>query len=140
VSHIYEYLCPINGITTPLLVDLPHGGNLYPDDFSYSCPKSMLEACEERFLDELYTAPTLDKGGALLQAKFPRTYVDPNRAANDIDPLLFETPWPNTPPQNGRSIHGHGVVMRLIHQGESIYGHPLTHLDVTKRIENYYAL
>lgn len=137
---IYEYAVPDNGITCPLLVDLPHGGRTYPPDFNFSCLKSDLELCEERYLDELFNPPVVNAGGVVLMAKFPRTYVDPNRAINDIDQLLFETPWMEPTALNGRSQHGHGTIMRLIRAGEPIYNRPLSHDEAINRIKEYYSI
>ena len=92
-SEICEYAIGDNGITAPLLVDLPHSGNTYPQDFSFSCPFRSLELCEERYLDELFVPAATRNGGIAVKANFPRTYVDVNRAINDIDQLLFDTPW-----------------------------------------------
>lgn len=136
---ICEYAIPDNGITVPLLLDLPHGGGIYPDDFGFSCPRRSLELCEERFLDILYTPPATQSGGAVIKANFPRTYVDTNRAVNDIDQLLFKTPWMEPTLQNGRSIHGHGVVMRLIRPEEPIYSRMLSHHEVRTRLDVYYS-
>lgn len=138
-SDICEYTIPDNGISCPLLVDLPHSGDIYPEDFDYSCTKQTLELCEERYLGELYGHPTLAVGGAFLKANFPRTYVDPNRAINDIDQLLLESAWPEPVLENGRSIHGHGLIMRLIRAAEPIYSRPLSHQEIHYRIERYYS-
>jgi N-formylglutamate amidohydrolase len=136
---ICEYLIPDKGIGFPLLVDLPHGGRIYPPDFDFSCPKQNLELCEERYLDELYAPPTLEVGGTILKANFPRTYIDPNRPINDIDPLLLETAWPDPVLENGRSVHGHGLIMRLIRAGEPIYTRRLYHHEIHRRIKGYYS-
>lgn len=136
--NICEYTIGNNGIAAPVLVDLPHSGRIYPDDFGFSCPKHALELCEERFLDELFTTPTTVIGGVVVKANFPRTYIDTNRAADDIDQLLFDTPWLDGTSDKGRSVHGHGVLMRLIRAGEQIYSRPLTHDETRFRITNYY--
>lgn len=128
----------VDGIKSPLLIDLPHSGGIYPADFHYSCPKIALELCEEKYLDELLIPPALSIGGAVLKANFPRTYVDVNRDANDIDQLLLATPWTGPICDNGRAVHGHGVVMRLV-QGEPIYRAPLAHIEIENRIKNYYS-
>ena len=136
---ICEYAIADNGITTPLLIDLPHSGRIYPDDFRFSCPKRALELCEEIFLDELLIPPTTAVGGAVVKANFPRTYVDTNRAIDDIDQLLFDTPWPDIVSPKGRSVHGHGVLMRLIRAGEPIYSNSMTHAEARSRLEKYYT-
>lgn len=126
------------GKTTPLVIDFPHSGDVYPDDFGYACNKNTLALCEEMYLDEIFVPSLIAIGGMALKANFPRTYVDANRAENDIDNLLLDAPWPEPCPPNGRSIHGHGVVMRMIRAGEEIYNAPLAHADIQKRITEYY--
>ena len=135
---ICDYALPEGGARAPLLVDLPHGGRIYPPDFHYDCPKESLIACEEIYLDELFTPPVLAAGGVVVKANFPRTYVDVNRAANDMDPLLFDLPWPDPVDENGRSPHGFGVIMRLIRAGVPIYTHPLSHAEARERIYRFY--
>lgn len=138
-ANICEYAIGDNGIAAPLLIDLPHSGTIYPDDFGFSCPKHSLELCEENYLDDLLTAPTLSIGGTVVKANFPRTYVDVNRAIDDIDQLLFDTPWLDVIAQKGRSVHGHGVIMRLIRAGEPIYARALTHDEIRHRLTTYYT-
>jgi len=138
-AEICEYAISDNGITAPLLLDLPHSGGIYPEDFKFSCPKRALELCEEIYLDELFTFPVTSLGGVVVKANFPRTYVDANRAFNDIDQLLFDTPWMEPVTDKGRSQHGYGVIMRMIRANEPIYSHPLTHTEVKNRIDKYYT-
>ena len=138
-KNICEYAISDKGIVFPLLVDLPHGGRIYPDDFGFSCPRRTLELCEERYVDELITPPSLMIGGTALKANFPRTYVDLNRSMDDVDQLLFDTPWEKQITAKGRSVHGHGIVMRLIRADEPIYSRTLSHTEVQNRIETYYV-
>jgi N-formylglutamate amidohydrolase len=49
----------------------------------------------------------------------------------------LDEPWTEPICDNGRAVHGHGVVMRLL-KGEPIYNSKLTHADINHRIENYY--
>jgi hypothetical protein len=48
------HFLPKDGIKTPIFIDLPHSGNIYPDDFNFSHPKEILELCEEKYLEELF--------------------------------------------------------------------------------------
>lgn len=138
-ADICEYAIADNGLAAPLLIDLPHSGGIYPADFGFSCPARALELCEEIHLAELLTAPTLSIGGVVVKANFPRTYVDANRAIDDIDQLLFDTPWMDVIAHKGRAVHGHGVVMRIIRAGEPIYSRSLTHEETRLRLANYYT-
>ena len=58
------------------------------------------------------TAPC--HGAGLLQALFPRSYVDPNRHEHEIDPQLLAEPWPQDLPLSPRADRGLGVVRRLV--------------------------
>src|SRR5690349_6897730 len=69
----------------PVVFDSPHSGAVYPDDFAYCCPLPVLRRAEDSYVDELYeAAPT--HGATLIAALFPRSYIDANRAADDLDP------------------------------------------------------
>src|ERR1700752_1225724 len=78
----------------PLVFDSPHSGSSYPEDFQFCCPFDVLRMAEDTYVDELYSAaPAL--GATLIGAVFPRSYLDLNRAADDVDPgLLAGAPPP----------------------------------------------
>lgn len=83
-----------------LIADSPHSGRDYPDDFGYACPRHELEKAEDRFLDRLYDfLPAL--GVPLLQAEFPRSYVDPNRRDSVTEKFLKEGDQDYTPAEAG---------------------------------------
>src|ERR1051326_8922037 len=77
----------------PLLLDSPHSGAIYPEDFHYACPKNWLRQTEDAFVDQLFSAaPALGIG--FLKAQFARSYIDVNRAENDMDPRMLGGAWP----------------------------------------------
>src|SRR5262250_886224 len=77
----------------PLVVDSPHSGRAYPEDFGHAAPLALLRRAEDAFVDDLYEdAPR--HGAGFLKALFPRSYVDPNRHAAEIDPAMLDGPWP----------------------------------------------
>src|SRR6266849_7716798 len=81
-----------DGDSLPLVLDSPHSGALYPRDFAYCCPLPVLRRAEDAYVDELYeAAPVL--GATLIGAVFPRSYLDVNRAADDVDPGLLAAAW-----------------------------------------------
>ena len=84
----YILLEPPTG-ATPLIVDSPHSGRIYPVDFAYSCPLPLLRQAEDSFVDE-FAAMAVDAGAAVLMAEFPRSMIDVNRADNDIDPAVID--------------------------------------------------
>ena len=73
------------GEAAPLVFDSPHSGALYPDDFVFSCPLPVLRRAEDAYVDELFGAAP-DFGATLIAAVFPRSYLDVNRSADDLDP------------------------------------------------------
>lgn len=93
---------------------------------------------EDLFVDQLYQfAP--DYGASLLIANFPRSYVDVNRAIDDIDPLLFDpTETVSGETATTKSSLGMGIVWRLL-ANEPIYGRFLTPAEVQMRIAKYYV-
>jgi N-formylglutamate amidohydrolase len=72
----------------------------------------------------------------LLAARFPRTYLDPNRHAGDIDLDLIEGgrwPYPHVP--SGKARIGKALVWRTLDDGRPIYGRRLRVDEVVARIE-----
>ena len=125
----------------PLVFDSPHSGQNYPDDFNYCCDRGALEKAEDKYVDDLFSnAP--DLGVPLLCANFPRSFLDVNRAVDDIDEELLSEPWPAhfdiTPAPSNRSYAGIGLIRRLVQPGVPVYDHALTPEEIYQRIETYY--
>ena len=123
----------------PLVFDSPHSGISHPKDFNFACDPAMLEKAEDKYVDDLFAAAP-DFGGVLLCAQFPRSYIDVNRAADDIDPELLAGDWPNPKTINpsNRSYAGIGLIRRLVKPGVPVYDHDLTADEIQNRIDNYY--
>lgn len=120
----------------PLVLDSPHSGHVYPEDFRFECPKAWLQQTEDAFVDELFSdAPAL--GMALQKALFARSYIDVNRAENDIDPRMLEDAWPVPLHPSERSLAGHGLI-RHICRGQPVYGKKIPSAEIQCRLENYY--
>jgi N-formylglutamate amidohydrolase len=122
---------------TPLVVDSPHSGRLYPADFAYACPQFMLRQTEDSFVDELI-AGAADAGATLITAEFPRSYIDVNRAENDIDPAVLAAAWPEPLAPSERTLQGLGLVRRLCRTGVPVYREPLAVAEVQSRIAHCY--
>ena len=71
------------GQSIPLIVDSPHSGDIYPSDFNHQAEFSKLRQAEDSYVDELYNYVS-EIGGVILNANFPRSYIDPNRAETDF--------------------------------------------------------
>jgi N-formylglutamate deformylase len=125
--------------TAPLVLDSPHSGNLYPEDFRHACPRDWLRETEDSYVDELFgDAPA--QGVPLLKALFPRCYIDANRAEDDIDPKLLAEPWPGPANPSERSGMGLGLVRRLFRTNnpQPIYDRLLGAAEIRHRLDNYY--
>ena len=122
----------------PLVFDSPHSGQVYPEDCHYACTFDDLEKCEDKFVDELFSnAPNL--GAAILCANFPRSFIDVNRKATDIDPELMREDWPHSEiAPSARSDAGIGLIRRLVKPGVPVYDGALTAQEVWSRIQKYY--
>ncbi|MBI1214774.1 MAG: N-formylglutamate amidohydrolase [Alphaproteobacteria bacterium] len=124
--------------SAPLVLDSPHSGSRYPEDFGHACPQDWLRATEDSYVDEIFAAaPAL--GAPLLCAQFPRCYIDANRAEDDIDPKLLDRPMPHARP-TARSQMGVGLIRRIYKQSDPrpIYDRRLTAREVEGRIARCY--
>lgn len=118
----------------PVVFDSPHSGSTYPEDFRFACPFDMLRRAEDAYVDELYeAAPAF--GATLIAALFPRSYVDVNRADDDLDPSLLDGAWPGKLSPSHRTRAGLGVVRRVARPGIPIYRDRLPVAEVRARLE-----
>jgi N-formylglutamate deformylase len=125
------------GSLSPLVVDSPHSGRIYPADFAYTCPLPLLRQTEDFRVDEL-VAGAVEAGAIVIAAEFPRSYIDANRAENDIDPAVLAGEWDAPLMPTERTPLGLGLVRRLCMTGVPVYEAPLATGEVKKRIENFY--
>jgi N-formylglutamate amidohydrolase len=120
----------------PLVLDSPHSGSLYPEDFTFCCPLAILRRAEDAYVDELFGAAP-DHGATLIAAVFPRSYLDVNRAADDLDPGLLAAGWPKGLPLH--PVTRVGLVRRFAQPGVPIYDRKLHPNEVLTRVEHYHA-
>ncbi len=75
----------------PLILDSPHSGTYYPDDFHHQADFMKLRQAEDTYVDELFDFENIEKIGAtFLRAEFPRSYIDTNRSEKDFSPEDLE--------------------------------------------------
>lgn len=122
---------------TPLVLDSPHSGFEMPADFDSVRSAQELRDGEDCFVDELYL-PAAARGVPLLAAQFPRTYLDPNRHAGDIDLDLLSEPWPHPHLPSGKARIGKALIWRTLDDGRPIYARRLSVAEVQSRIERYH--
>ena len=123
--------------TTAVVLDSPHSGTSYPDDFGYACDFLKLRRCEDTHVEKLYAfAPKLGVGW--LEAQFPRSYLDVNRDTTEVDVGLLDGPWTGPvatdPKVMSKIALGKGLVWRCLDDGEPIYKRVLTVAEVQARI------
>jgi N-formylglutamate amidohydrolase len=118
----------------PLVFDSPHSGSNYPEDFQFCCPFDVLRTAEDTYVDELYNAaPAL--GATLIGAVFPRSYLDPNRAVDDLDSALIGGTWPSPLAPSHKTRSGLGLVRRVARTGIPIYDRKLGIDEVRARLD-----
>jgi N-formylglutamate deformylase len=121
----------------PLVVDSPHNSADWPDDFDHVVTEAELMTSVDAFVDELFDhAPAV--GATLIAARFPRAYVDANRAEDDLDLDLIDGVWPLPVNPGEKTAYGMGVVRRYILKGRPIYDRKLSVAEVMHRLETYH--
>jgi N-formylglutamate deformylase len=134
--HVWQLHGPAVA-AVPLVLDSPHSGHHMPPDFGSLRTAAELRDGEDCFIDELY-APATASGVPLLAAQFPRTYLDPNRHAGDVDLELLAEPWPHEHQPSGKARIGKALVWRTLDDGRPIYDRRLGVAEVQHRIEHYH--
>jgi N-formylglutamate deformylase len=124
--------------TSPLVLDSPHSGVQYPEDFRSCCELGALRQAEDTHVEKLYDfAPAL--GAAWIEALFPRSYLDVNRNVSEIDVDLLADAWTGeveTDPVALSKVRlGKGLIWRVLDDGAPIYDRKLTAAEVRGRIE-----
>lgn len=123
---------------TPLVLDSPHSGTVYPEDFQPVCDLATLRRAEDTHVEKLYAfAPAM--GAAWVEAHFPRSYLDANRDMSEIDTTMLDGPWTGPVSSDPRVLSkvrlGKGLIWKLTDEGLPIYDRPLTVDEVRQRID-----
>ncbi|TGE01798.1 N-formylglutamate amidohydrolase [Methylobacterium nonmethylotrophicum] len=126
--------------TLPFVFNTGHSGAVYPASFvaASRLDAVALRRSEDAFVDRLY-APVVGLGAPLMQASFPRAYLDVNREPYELDPRMFDGRLPAF--ANVRSMRvagGLGTVPRVVADGQEIYRGRLPVEEALARIEELY--
>src|SRR5215831_8842230 len=139
VAEVLELHEPA-GHRLPLVLASPHSGSDYPADLiaASRLEPMALRQSEDSFVDELFAAaPHL--GAPLLSARFPRAYLDVNREAYELDPMMFSEALPSfVNAVSPRVRIGLGTIARIVADGEEIYAEKLQFAEAERRIERLY--
>jgi N-formylglutamate amidohydrolase len=118
----------------PLVLDSPHSGETYPPDFDHRPPREVVRQAEDTHVARLWSGATAH-GATLIEARFPRAYIDANRSLEDIDPELLSDAWDAPIAITRKTELGIGLVWRLARGGVPMYGRRLTAAEVRARID-----
>lgn len=120
-------------ITTHVVFASPHSGRVYPPDLIARAQVTplVLRSSEDAYVDRLL-AGVPGAGAPLVTTEVPRAYVDFNRAATELDPLLIEGVPHAT--SNPRIASGLGVIARVVANGQPIYRGRLPLAEAQARI------
>ncbi len=122
-----------------LVLDSPHSGVRFPADFNAVVSEADLRDGEDCFVDQLYL-PATERGIPLLAAEIPRTYIDANRHAGDIDLAMIEGGrWPHAYVPSGKAAIGKALIWRTLDDGRAIYARRLAVDEVVARIERVHG-
>lgn len=128
------------GTLVPVIVNSPHSGANYPETFLQASRLDplCLRRSEDAHVAELFAAaPRL--GAPLLEACFPRAFLDVNREPWELDSAMFDGPLP--PYANTSSIRvaaGLGTIPRVVSENEEIYNRKLSPAEAEARILQLY--
>lgn len=127
---------------SPLVFTSPHSGRDYSADLMRwtRVDRAVLRRSEDAYVDVLFDAAPRH-GAPLIEARFPRVFVDPNRAAGELDAAMFDPPLngAGAAPVSSRAAAGLGVIPRLAADGRDLYAGRLPQIEAQRRLERYYA-
>lgn len=138
MSDVVGIRRPPDGTVSALVYDSPHSGRDYPEEFVPITGTKALIGFEDRLVDDLI-ADAPEAGIALLCAGFPRAFVDPNRAPDDLDKAVVGADWAGAPlAPSPLAERGLGLVFRVGPDGAPLYEGPLEQAQVKARIAQYW--
>ena len=126
---------------SPLVFASPHSGRDYSADLLAWTHLDLiaLRGSEDAFVDRL-VADAPRHGAPLVEARFPRVFLDPNRAPDDLDAAMFDQPRPGaTGSISARAAAGLGVIPRLAADGRPLYQTRLPLAEAQRRLDVFYA-
>ena len=136
IPGVYRLETPKDG-HSPVVLDSPHSGSIYPDHFDTTVPLKALRRAEDMYVDDLVgDGPT--HGATLLSALYPRSFIDPNRGIADLDRDLLAEPWPDPVRPSEKARLGHGLIWRVCPPDFPMYGRRLPIAEVRRRIDMYW--
>ena len=124
----------------PLIFSVPHSGRIYPPEFlaSAAVPLDALRQSEDSFVDQIFAAAP-QFGAHMLVMQIGRIFIDVNRAANALDPLLIADPLPDYAISDSALVaSGIGVIARLTAKNDTIYQAKIPLSEALARIDQFH--
>lgn len=111
----------------------PHSGRFYPADFTRRAQLDLLRlrSSEDAFVDRLLTQVP-QAGATLIEAVYPRAFVDLNRAEDELDPALIEGVTRGS--GGARVLTGLGVIPRVVAGGREIFRGKIPRAEAEDRL------
>lgn len=132
----YEVLHPDRNRSCVVFAS-PHSGRNYAGSFLRQTvlDEHAIRSSEDAFVDLLFDcAPRF--GASFIKAGAPRSYLDLNRAPEELDPAVIEGVARQG--HNPRVASGLGVIPRVVANGRAIYRGKLRHEEAQLRIDRYW--
>jgi N-formylglutamate amidohydrolase len=124
---------PATSAMAAVVFDSPHSGSEYPQDFGFAIDLPVLRRMEDAYVERLF-GDVIEFGAPLLHARFPRSYIDVNRALEDLDTEMIAGTWPHPVKPSVKSRNGKGLIWRTAQLDGNIYDRKLTVTEVEQRI------
>ena len=121
----------------PLVFDSPHSGLTLPDGFRPAVEPAMVRRASDTYVDELFNAaPRV--GAPLLVAEFPRSYLDVNRAVDDVDVSMISGNWPHPTTPSAASKRGMGLAWKYAWGDVLMHDGPIDVAEMEHRISTFW--
>ena len=119
---------------SPIIFNNPHSGRIYNGSFLRQAVLNFkqIRISEDFYVDQLLESVT-KSGSFLLEACFPRSFVDVNRSPHDLDEKLIANL--NSADINPRTAAGLGVIPRIVGDGIELYDTKLNLDEVNFRLD-----
>lgn len=122
-----------------VVLDSPHSGVAYPDDFNHACDFAVLRRAEDTHVEKLYDFAA-ELGVSWVEALFPRSYVDVNRHPSELDIAMVDGDWPGEVATDAAFLSkvkiGKGLIWRTTDEGLPIYCRQLSVAEVHARLRD----
>jgi N-formylglutamate amidohydrolase len=126
--------------TCSVMFSSPHSGRHYPEAFlnQLQVPHIDLRRTEDAYIDQMFS-PVIHMGAGLISAVYARSYIDLNRAPDELDSRMFQDGPPNGVEKRSPRVEaGLGCIPRIACSGKEIYAERLMRAEADRRLDLAY--